>query len=65
MRDYVSFLREVAVAESVIAMVVRVEKIVGRVATGERFHVRQYFPRHIFIDVSIYHKNTVVADNDA
>ena len=64
-RKYVSFLWEVAIAESVIAMIVRVEKIVGRVTTAERFHFCQYFLCHIFVDVRINYQNTVVADNDA
>ena len=64
-RNYMCFLWEVAIAEGVVTMVVRVEKIVGRVATGERFYIRQYFPCHIFVDVRINHKNTVIADNDA
>ena len=65
MRNDVRFLREVAIAEGVITVVVRIEKIVRHIAAGERFHIRQYFPCHIFVDVGIHHENTVFADNNA
>ena len=64
-RNYVGFLREVAIAEGVITMIVRIEKIVGRVATSERFHVCEYFPCHVSVDMGIDHQDTVVADYDA